>query len=339
MNPPVPTSSQAITLPPGITLIRGNTGLRLPIARRLVSQSLPDRDAAAQRLVESAPLHRIDFNLAFATLSPNGAVRQAALPVRSPGRTAMLFISEPASAAELADPQGASDARHERAAVIDACRRLLATEFPDEARILQALPEPKDDWSIAALQLANFQHVGDLAYLRRTITPLVRKSIQPARWPAGFSIVTFSSLPAATRDAALINLLDQTYLETLDCPELCGLRETTDILASHKSTGLYDPAYWFLVLHAGQAAGCMLLNRCPDQRTVELVYLGLTKPVRGQGLGRALMEHAHRVFPADGFDSICCAVDRRNTPAMSLYHRTGFRPFAQRSAFVRVVAS
>lgn len=335
---PVPSSPPDLTLPAGVTLSRGTPALRLGIARRLVSQSLPDRDAAAKRLVESAPAHRIDFNLAFATLGPTGDVRQAALPVRSPGRTAMLFISEPASKAEQATPASADEAARERAAAIDACRRNLAAEFPDQVRIIQALPEPREAWSLNAVTRAGLQHVGDLAYLRRTFTPLVRKAVQPPRWPAGFTIKPFSAYPATLRDAILVRLLDQTYVDTLDCPELCGLRETVDILASHKSTGVYDPADWFIVERDTQPVACMLLNRCPDQRVIELVYLGIVKSARGQGLGRALMDHAHKVFPADGYDSICCAVDKRNTPALTLYTRVGFRSFAERGAYVRTVA-
>ena len=36
----------------------------------------------------------------------------------------------------------------------------------------------------------------------------------------------------------------------------------------------------------GAPAGCMLLNRCPEQRVVELVYIGLAPGLRGRGLSR-----------------------------------------------------
>ena len=38
--------------------------------------------------------------------------------------------------------------------------------------------------------------------------------------------------------------LDRSYVDTMDCPELCGMRATADILASHKATGEFDPSLW-----------------------------------------------------------------------------------------------
>ena len=98
--------------------------------------------------------------------------------------------------------------------------------------------------------------------------------------------------PAQRR--ALIEALDKSYEDTLDCPELCGVRTTEDVLASHKATGDFDPEHWWLVQLDGRPEGCVLMSRCPDQGALELVYLGLSTALRGRGLGRLLLDRAIR---------------------------------------------
>ena len=136
--------------------------------------------------------------------------------------------------------------------------------------------------------------------------------------------------------AALAAALEHSYIDTMDCPELCGLRHIDDVLDSHRSTGTYDPTWWYLVRHNAQPAGAMLLNRCPEMRSVELVYLGLGTGVRGKGLGSRLlrmgMNRVHEAFP--GW-SVTCAVDARNAPALALYESLGFAAYAKRGAYVR----
>ena len=137
--------------------------------------------------------------------------------------------------------------------------------------------------------------------------------------------------------AALIRALDRTYEATLDCPELCGLRDTADVLESHRSTGVFDPALWWLVFLNEQPHGCMLLNRCPDHGTVELVYLGLSPELRSRRIGSRLLELGLAAIDSTGGTPITCAVDLRNAPALRLYGRLGFREFGRRVALVRPI--
>ena len=81
----------------------------------------------------------------------------------------------------------------------------------------------------------------------------------------------------------------------------------------------------------------MLLSKTEELRSVELVYLGLTPALRGQGLGAKLLDLAFRVVPRSTFEHITCAVDKANTPAARIYQRAGFRPFGERAALVKRV--
>jgi GNAT superfamily N-acetyltransferase len=119
---------------------------------------------------------------------------------------------------------------------------------------------------------------------------------------------------------------------------LCGLRATRDVIASHMATGEFSPHRWWLLRAGGSPEGCCLLNHCPANRAVELVYLGISPGLRGRGLSRRLLEHALARADAPDAREITCAVDTRNTPAVRLYHAMGFRSFGSRAGFVKPLA-
>lgn len=116
------------------------------------------------------------------------------------------------------------------------------------------------------------------------------------------------------------------------------MRTTEDILTSHKATGDFDPSLWWVMMLKGEPHGCLLLTRCPEQRTLELVYLGLSPPVRGKGLSRLALSMGISVArPSCPGWNVACAVDQRNVPALKVYSGLGFRSFSERVALVRVI--
>jgi mycothiol synthase len=333
--------------PPGVPEVHhAGPELLLPAAMRLVSQHVSNRELAARRFLASAPSHRIDLSLLWVTLKPRTPARrtpvvsQVCLLVPGSGRTAMTFLSEP----DPTDPAPERDGRAvaERAACIGAAVTHAASHLTESVKLAQGLPSPSETWSIAAYNQAGFTHAGDLSYIRTSLPHPVQAQ-QPAPWPPGIRVVSLrqyaQELGTPERspaiDQALTQALNRSYVDTLDCPELCGLRETPDVLDSHRATGICDPSLWFLVLLNDQPAGCMLLSRCPDQRCVELVYLGLGPEVRGKGLGKHLLHFGIRAITNIGEPELCCAVDRRNVPALRLYTGLGFLPFSERVALVK----
>ena len=290
-------------------------------------------EQAASRFLASAPDHGIDLDLLWGQVGPDGEVAQVCLAVLGAGRTAMLFLSRPGTA------DGAPGAR---AACIRAACAGVAGRFGRRVVIAQGLPEPSEPWALRAFREAGFLHVGDLAYLSRPLRPADasgRPGPRPS-WPAGIRVRPIRTLSRASDDRCqLAAAMERSYLGTLDCPELCGLRETEDVIDSHASTGRWTPALWRLVTLDGRPEGCVLLNPSPALRTVELVYLGLGPDLRGRGLGERLMRDALALAAArrkrDGAEAMTCAVDRRNTPALRLYARLGFEEIAARVALVR----
>lgn len=314
--------------------VRISPDLALAAATRLVSQASNDIDSAARRLVASAPTHGIDLSLIWATLDQRRRVRQACLAVPGAGRTAMLFLSEPAPGGDFGD---VLLALAERVAVLDGACDHLGQEPSQRVQIAQALPDPAEAWFVDALTHAGFTKVGHLSYLRRSAAP-TPKPVRPFELPDGITLTRISEMAKSRVDAALVTAMDRSYLDTLDCPELCGLRETKDILASHKDTGKFDPQTWWLVTHNGEPHGCALFSAVPDAASAELVYLGLSPEIRGKGLGKHLLlqgieelRKKHPTWP------MTLAVDQRNKPALHLYGALGFKSFGDRIAFVRPV--
>ncbi len=323
---------------PRFVVARVGEELLLPAAQRLVSQNLKDRANAAKRLIASAPQHGIDLSAIWVTLTLSDKpkqppeVRQACLAVPGSGRTAMIFVSEPMPGGE---PGGPESARDERIALLAEVRAFFKNHTRLDVRVLQALPEPSDAWAETALRGAGFRWVGDLEYRRRTITPAEHKAgAREVELPQGVRVVPIGRLPASERDLVLLRVLEDSYLDTKDCPELCGMRLTADILASHYATGVFDPALWFIAYDGDTPAGCLLLSRVADQRALEIVYIGLSKRLRGRGVGVRLMELAISKAADPRIDAITCAVDCRNDPALRLYDRFGFSALGRRRAFV-----
>jgi ribosomal protein S18 acetylase RimI-like enzyme len=329
-----------------VRLVRGTQELALAVARRIVSQSNPDVDEAAKRLVANAASHGIDLRLAWATMDTS--VRQACVAVPGSGRTAMMFLSEPM---RTGDPGGADIADQERRATVEACCASLAKEHAGRVVLAQALPDPQDRWAVRPLAWAGFESVGTLLYMRRVGQASDRKAglaSDPRRvaWPKGIRVLPITAFAEHERDALLIRAMDASYEQTLDCPELCGLRTTQDILASHKASGVFDPSLWWLVLEGSdagapalaQVSGCALFSPSPEQRTCELVYLGLAPRARRKGLGKQLLTLAlSQAAAIHAGWSMTCAVDQRNVPAVRLYEGLGFRAFARRVALVKRV--
>ena len=299
--------------------------------------------AAARRLVAAAPAHGIDLSLIWAVVEPRNpdSIRQLCLAVPSPGRTAMLFVSEPQASGDSGGELGAA---RDRAACLSAACRYFEGERAarQSARVVlaQGLPEPQDLWAIAAFEAAGFCTVGDLCYLRQTLKRVGRVASQPQRaLPTGVELVQVSSIQGRdAQDRELVEALDSSYVDTMDCPELCGLRETRDVLESHRATGVWSAALWWIVVEHGRPRGCMLLSRCPELRSAELVYLGLAPSLRGRGVAGTLLRMGSELLASErDIEAVTCAVDLRNQPALRLYNRCGFRAIGERRAFVKPV--
>lgn len=300
---------------PGYRIVRVAGRLRALAAKRLLGPGRSDA-ASVARFLDAAKSHGIDLTHLWATVDLGGdKVRQVCLIVMGAGRAAMTFTSEPADAEEQAE--------------LAALTRFAVAQVPG-IHLTQALLECHEKATREALIGAGYRDVGTLAYLRRPMAALPPIPKSSDGWPPNALLRRYQS----GDDPALVEGLDRSYTDTLDCPELCGLRATADVLESHRAAGHWDPAHWWIIDIDRKIEGMLLLNPSPELGSVELVYIGLAPSLRGAGLGRRLLNHGLAHLRGRGEEFITCAVDARNTPALRLYHSLEFTEFARRVALV-----
>ncbi len=124
----------------------------------------------------------------------------------------------------------------------------------------------------------------------------------------------------------LARLIEGTFLQTLDCPALNGLRTRAQVLDGFldgrplRSMG----RLWEVLEYRGESAGCLLLEEHGDE-VLELVYLGLLPQARGKRLGKQLVNRAITHATHRRASALVAAVDQQNWPALELYGQFGFQ--------------
>ncbi|MEE9405244.1 MAG: N-acetyltransferase [Algisphaera sp.] len=275
--------------------------------------------------VDYAREKQMNLNGLYAVLDRRGRPRRSTLVIPGVGHTAMLFVS-PLS----------------RAAEINAMAQVVATALTGpiarQASLVQALIDPDESLKHAALERGGMRPLAELLYLHR---PGSNQAPAPAP-PKGLSSVSWT--PA--HNAAFAQVIEASYEDTLDCPDLRGLRHTDDVIAGHRATGVFHPELWTLWSDAQGPVAVLLMAEAAAHPQAppgtapgtELVYLGIAPRGRRQGLGKALVDYA--VTAATPFGGgISLAVDRDNPHARRLYRRAGFMNTARKCALIATHAS
>ncbi|MEO0531987.1 MAG: GNAT family N-acetyltransferase [Planctomycetota bacterium] len=194
----------------------------------------------------------------------------------------------------------------------------------------QVLFEVGDDPRIPTVVESGFEQIAELDYLGRSIgNASAREAVDE-----GASPLTFVEYLPSHRER-LKRLVEQTYVESLDCPGLEELRDLDDVLAGYLATGQHKPEHWFFVQAKGEDIGVLLLAEHPDSDQAELVYMGITPAARGNNYGAQIVDHAITVAEAMGVDHLMVAVDRANGPARNVYDLASFAAWARRYVYVR----
>ncbi len=99
----------------------------------------------------------------------------------------------------------------------------------------------------------------------------------------------------------------------------------------------FDPSLWFIAWDGAEAAGVAI---CRVRGGIGFVpILGVRRPWRRRGLGRALLEHAFAEFARRGFDRVGLGVDAESlTGANRLYESAGMRVTRQLDIFEKPLA-
>lgn len=285
------------------------------------------RQAEIQRLKSSAsaattPESASSHFVAFVPATPQSESAAMAAPLRAalvftrlPNRTAIIGLLR---AADGESPELA----HELL--------LAALQSPPlrGVAMAQTLLDPVDPVSSRAFTRAGFESYAQVVYLA---CPEQSLSSPPA------VTLQFTSLEAMGEDGwrRLVEVVDRSYVDSLDCPRLNGLLPTTEVLRGYQHSGDFLPHAWLVARNASADVGGLIVTRHGDSGIWELAYMGLAAEARGQGLGGELVRHAKRLAAEGGASQLIVAVDSANLPAVSLYVAHGFVEFDRKAAWVR----
>jgi mycothiol synthase len=192
----------------------------------------------------------------------------------------------------------------------------------------QALFEVEDDPRIAIVERHGYRRIAELLYLGRTVPPHSRRGASDPQQ------IRFEPY-AASGEERLHSVIEATYVESLDCPAVDGMRPLEEILAGYRATGRFDPESWRIAVVDGRDAGIVIVAPHDDTDQAELLYMGLAPWARGRRLGQSLIDEALRRAAYLGADLLVAAVDAANIPAKRVYEATGFAPWSRRFVFVR----
>jgi ribosomal protein S18 acetylase RimI-like enzyme len=204
-----------------------------------------------------------------------------------------------------------------------ACRWLAG----EGAKLVQSLLLPEESGLARPLEHHGFAKITRLCYLRHQLN-LPATSFQEAER------LIYQFYDSCESELFHQTLL-RTYEQTLDCPEVSGVRTVEEIIAGHKSQGIHNPRHWWLAFQEGRPAGILLLAEMVDGKGWDILYLGVVPEARRQGFGRELIRKALREAKSAAAPQLTLAVDARNRPAYNLYQQLGFEAFDEREVYLR----
>ncbi|MEM9352820.1 MAG: GNAT family N-acetyltransferase [Planctomycetota bacterium] len=187
--------------------------------------------------------------------------------------------------------------------------------------LAQTLVDPRDAQRRQLLAETGFPHLVDLDYLGAPADTFPRE--QPA------TPLRFQTVGEEARDR-MTSAVDETYIDSLDCPKLSGVRSTGDVLEGYKHQGEHDPDLWFTASADGEDVGVLILARHPSP-VIELVYMGVVPSARGNGWGHDIVRFAQWRSRENHAERLVLAVDASNEPALRMYTRAGFQRFQSKS--------
>ncbi len=249
--------------------------------------------------------------------------------------------------AEIAQPAPAQTASAQAREVLRQLSLALDRELETRGtRFLQwatDVSQTLDDSVVLACDALGFQSIGTLDYLSVSVpsskqSPFVINDDDQLRfqrfdWSAG-------------EFQRFADLVQTTYSQTLDCPQISAYRTAAQTLCGYQSSSSFDSKLWFTVLDDREKPiGCVILaNHQPAPSSdrdaspiIEIVYMGLIPEARGTGRGKTLVQHAFAIARSTGADRIILAVDQNNAPARAIYDLAGLEPMLSETVWAKLI--
>ena len=201
------------------------------------------------------------------------------------------------------------------------------------ARIAQALLSPSDMAEAPWLEGAGLQRAAEIQSLVWNASPSPPLQAIPDPLPPPWRAERYEH---ARHRGRMEKILERTFVDSLDCPALEGVRHPTDVLEGYLAAGASGSEHWYFIHDGADDAGCLLLSKDAAAHELEVVYMGLTPHWRGRGLGKVLVQLAQTLTCRAGCNRLLTAVDVANAPACAAYDTAGFYCWDRRHALLRV---
>ena len=130
--------------------------------------------------------------------------------------------------------------------------------------------------------------------------------------------------------------VDQTYTDTLDCPQLNDYRSASQTLGGYQTSIAFDANRWYEAVDASGAIIGVVIMATHNEKVSELVYMALLPARRGQGHGRDLLRSVINEVqsrPCETKPQLVLAVDEKNLPAIHLYQAAGMKPMIRETVW------
>jgi ribosomal protein S18 acetylase RimI-like enzyme len=195
-----------------------------------------------------------------------------------------------------------------------------------DVTITQAVLATSTGSEAVRLMRAGYRHLMELDYLACSSVHFPRQHPH--------SDLQFEVCAEVAQDR-LATVVQRTYVDSLDCSELDGMRSIADVFAGYRETGVHRPEWWIIGTYQGDDVSCVMLADHPRQNQCELMYLGIVPEMRGCGWGLETTRYAQWMAQRSVRERMVLAVDAVNLPARNIYLAAGFEPWERRSVFIR----
>jgi RimJ/RimL family protein N-acetyltransferase len=178
-------------------------------------------------------------------------------------------------------------------------------------RLIQAVAPDLRSLEARLFRAMQFQHITQLLTMRWRFQH--GASLRP-----GHAQVRFVAVEDQ-QEEEFRSTLEQTYVESLDAPELEHYQTSAEILAGQVQNNCQR---WIVRTPAGNAVGVLVLSQ--EGTLGQLNYCGIIPQARRQRMGTDAVLWALQYFRGHYLRRVSVRLDGRNEPARRLYERSGF---------------
>jgi len=204
--------------------------------------------------------------------------------------------------------------------------RLIDFAVAEHARLVMLLVDFQQSADESLLVWFGFEKVSELLNLN------AERAVFPTQSPEGR--LTFRPYKNEQWDR-MAELVERTYINTLDFPRLTGLVPAEYILRGYQESHIFAPSLWYFIEFQTKIIGVLLLTQIQNSEHLELTYLGLAEEFRGRGFSLEIVQFAQYIAKLQNASHLLAAVDSANIPALNTYMRCGFQMHDQKELYVR----